>query len=152
MIYSFRNVSGYKQNFTMKIRIPFIALMVALSVTTSGIKLGAQESKIDGASPIKFNVVSKLLNSRVRNGIGLKDLNGDKLPDLVIGSNAHRFDRATQTINADPNAGFRTNTPVPGHYQVSVHFNETRSTAVSVDNNPQLQVPITSTELAVPPG
>ncbi len=118
-----------------------------------GVTLNAQqESVISSNSEIKYEVVSKLLNSNVRNGIGLKDLNGDDLPDLIIGSNAHRFDQATQTINADPNAGFRSDNPVPGHYQVSIHFNQTDNAAVAIGRNPEFQVPITSSELAVPPG
>lgn len=136
----------------MKIRNLFSTLLAILSVSAFGQNLQAQDSSSEEVPPIKFAVVSKLLDSTVRNGIGLRDLNGDKLPDLIIGSNAHRFDHATRTINADPNAGFRTNTPVPGHYQVSVHFNETQNASASVGSNPQLQVPITSTELAVPPG
>lgn len=115
-------------------------------------KLAAQIETAEPSAAVKYEVVSQLLSSNVRHGIGLRDLNGDSLPDLVIGSNAHRFDEATQTINADPNAGFRTKTPVSGHYQVSVHFNETRNTSVSLGRHPQLQVPITSSELVVPPG
>jgi hypothetical protein len=131
----------------------YASAFIAAALLVTPIRMAnAQENSNNLDSPIKFEVVQQLLNSNVRHSIGLKDLNGDNLPDLVIGSNAHRFDQATQSINADPNASFRATTPVPDHYQVSVHFNATKNASVSLGGNPKLQVPITASELVVPPG
>ena len=147
-----RQSSIIRHKFNMKINTHLAALIITVIIAIPNPTVKAQDKNSNIEPAIKFEIVSQLLRSNVRNGIGLKDLNGDSLPDLIIGSNAHRFDSATQSINADPNAGFRTNTRVPDHYQVSIHLNETKKASVSLSENPQLRVPITANDLIVPPG
>ncbi|MEM7454569.1 MAG: hypothetical protein AAF456_09495 [Planctomycetota bacterium] len=128
-----------------------LSLLALFAVLLAG-EASAQDGANDTAPDIRFEVVSKLLNSNVRNGIGLRDLNGDNLPDLVLGSNAHRFDAGSGTVSADPNASFRTSAAFPDHYQVSIHFNESNDASTVLADTPELQVPISAGNLIVPPG
>ncbi|MEM9943044.1 MAG: hypothetical protein AAF939_15885 [Planctomycetota bacterium] len=136
----------------MKTKFNLAAWLAATSITLANLAAFAQDNFEQPEAAIQYEVTGKLLNSTIRNGIALQDLNGDQMPDLVVGSNAHVFDPATKTITARRGAGLRNSPPDPNHFQVSIHHNETKDEFFSVSNQPKLQVPISSKDLAVPPG
>ncbi|MEM9409526.1 MAG: hypothetical protein AAGA30_00265 [Planctomycetota bacterium] len=129
------------------LRINLSILVVALLVCDTSAARPQNSAKT--ISP-RFEIVRPLLDSQVRNAIALADLNNDQWPDLVVGSGAHRLGDDASSL-ASSYIGGRTTQPAKKHYQVSIHLNQSNSEQVSL-GKASMQVPLSASDLAVPPG